>query len=286
MSGSPDDPTRSTGGPLELSGKWEPVTHPLETSASRLTLIFLWFTAATVGVGFGLELLEAKGIVRRTDLTLFLILAALPLLGVLFNLVRSWRVWPEFRAMRRGEYLARWAYPPELARLLGLDASADRQRRVKLLFWAPFGVIFGGAVVLGAIGAFAKSNPMLVVAIGLNGLWIGALVGAVVALPAHFLFGVSHHIASNHEPVVIFTRRGFYTPGRFVPVMDFARGRRKVSFEAGKGDAPGQLRFELQHGVPSVKVAERPATLPVLIELPVPPQRFDEARALATHYES
>jgi len=268
-----------------LPSNREPITHALETSASRLTVIYLWITAVIVGAGFALEVLRGHGVIARSDLTFFLILAALPFLGVAFNLVRSWRTWPEFRAMRRGDYLARWDYRPEMATLLEREALADQSWRVKLLFWIPFWVIFGSAFILGVIGAFAKSNPGLALIFSLNGLWSGALFGAIIAVPAHFLFGVARHIATRHEPVVIFTRSGFYTPGRFIPVMDFAQGRRTVSFEIGKDGSPSWLRFELRQGLHHITDRSTDTTA-VYFEIPVPPECVDEARLLAGHYQS
>lgn len=259
-----------------------PLTHRLETSSGRLMRIWVVFGLIPLTLAGIIRGLTAMRWIEKGNDTL-----ALEILGVLFLIIAGFcwylarRARKEFARMRQGDYLARWTYPPadaEMARALG---NAEGRYKVKALFHLPFWAIFVSGTILGIMGAFAKSDPWLVLRIGGASLALGLAAGAFFAIPAHFLTGVADRISRTLEPEVVFTRTGIYVPGRFYPVMDFAVSSRAFSVKAGSGNRKwlvGHLQQRTHTG------AAPGQNISVVISQLVPEGREDEAGELAAYF--
>ncbi|MGB3118960.1 MAG: hypothetical protein WBE58_09075 [Verrucomicrobiales bacterium] len=262
-----------------------PLTHHLQVSAGRLLKIWLVFAALAGAGGFGLMGLRAAGIIPpgETPLPLF-ILAVLFVLVAGFCFIQGARARSEFALMRQGDYLARWIYPAEDFDLVRADAGSDRDQKVKMLFHIPFWAISLIGIGLGIVGAFAKSDPMLALKVGSCAFGIAVVAGLAVAIPAHFLTGVSQQIARHLAPEAIFASSGIYTPGRFLPIMDFILTRREVTVVPGPANRTW-LHVRVQQGTQQITGMPN-STMGAVFQILVPVGKEEEAKELATYYSS
>lgn len=262
-----------------------PLTHRLEVSAGRLLKIWLIFVLVAVAGAFGLIGLRSAGMIGKgeTPGPLF-ILAVLFMLAVGFCYLQGRRARAEFAKMRRGDYLARWTYPETDTERARADAGEERSDKVKFLFHIPFWAISVVGVGLGVIGAFAKSDPMIALKFGSAAIGIAVIAGLIIAVPAHYLTGVGQRIAHQLDPEAIFTSTGIYTPGRFIPVMDFIQSRRTVTVEAG---AEGRHWLNVRVLQGSQQVTGMPnSTMGAVFKVLVPVGKEDEARKLAAYFSA
>lgn len=268
---------------IPLAAPRPPLTHRLEVAAGRLLKIWLAVAAIAAGAASVLVGLRSAGLLPRSEPAGPLyIFAVLCLVVAGFCFLQGRRARSEFGRMRRGNYLARWTYPATDAALARSDAGEDQAMRLKLMFHIPFWTIAVSGVGLAVIGAFAKSDPMLVPRVGGLAVAIAVAAGLAFALPAKHLFGVSRQLALRLDPEAVFTHGGVYTPGRFIPVMDFPTSRRAVVVEAG-ADGRRWLCLRLRQGTqPVTGIAH--TTVGALFRILVPAGREDEANALAAHY--
>lgn len=262
-----------------------PLTHRLEVSAGRLLKIWLIFSViAATGVA-GLVGLRSAGLIERGETPVPLImLAVIFLIATGFCYLQGRRARSEFALIRHGDYLARWTYPATDTERARADAGGDRSDKVKLLFHIPFWAISVVGVGLGIIGAFAKSDPMVALKVGSGAIGVALVIALLIALPAHFLTGVTHRIVHELDPEVIFTRTGIYTPGRFIPVMDFIQSRRSVTTAGGPEDRLW-LNVRVLQGTQHVTGMSH-STMGAVFQLLVPEGKEDEAGKLAEYYSA
>lgn len=262
-----------------------PITHRLEVSSGRLLKIWLVFAAIAAAGAFGLTGLRSAGLIGKgeTPVPLFM-LAVIFLIAVGFCYLQGRRARSEFAAMRGGDYLARWIYPATDTERARADAGEERSDKVKLLFHLPFWAISVAGLGLGIIGAFAKSDPMIALKTGSVAIGIAVAVGLLFAVPAHFLTGVTRRIAHELDPEVIFTRTGIYTPGRFLPVMDFIQSRRTVTVVAGPENRRW-LNVSVLQGTQHVTGMPN-STVGAVFQMLVPEGKEEEAGRLAEYFSA
>ena len=262
-----------------------PLTHRLEVSAGRLLKIWLVFAAIAAAGALGLLGLRSAGMIGKGETPApLLILAVIFLIVVGFCYLQGRRPRAEFASIRRGDYLARWTYPATDTERARADAGEESSEKVRILFHLPFWAISVVGVGLGIVGAFAKSDPMVALKVGPAAIGIAIVVGLLFAVPAHFLTGVTRRIAHDLDPEVIFTRSGIYTPGRFLPVMDFIQSRRTVTLEAGPGDR-NWLHVRVLQGTQQVTGMPN-STMGAAFQMLVPEGKEEEARKLADYFSA
>jgi hypothetical protein len=250
----------------------------------RVARGWLWLAALPIGAGFVLQALRQVGVVGRGETATPLFMAAfIMLLGAGFGFLQARRARREFAGMRRGEHLARWTYPSAEFGLAREQSWDDIDRRLQAMFWIPTVAIGLPAFGLSVVGAFAKSNPLLVLTLGVPGVLLGIAAGAMVWAVARLMMGARRDLVRQLDPELIFSRSGIYVPGTFIPIMDFPPGQRQMRMVRNEsGIGRHWLIVRLVQG--AVASGGWPHTNTTEFRFLVPHGREQEAQVLVGYY--